>query len=153
MFKIELIIPAKIKDTDLKNIEQKYLKIIKKYIDFKIKEINISYKNSSNAEINQGIEFTTLTKQALYPIILLSEKGKELTSIQFSKFVEDKKLTNKGISLIIAGAYGWRSQDIKNIPLISLSKLTFPSHIAKFLLIEQLYRAISITNNHPYHKT
>ena len=60
---------------------------------------------------------------------------------------------NSNIAFIIGGAFGL-SQEIKNRAdiLISLSRLTFPHLMVRTILIEQLYRASTIINNHPYHK-
>ena len=63
-------------------------------------------------------------------------------------------LNNKKINFLIGDADGI-SSDIKEQSdlLLSLSPLTFPHELARLILIEQIYRAISISNNSPYHRS
>ncbi|MBT6250873.1 MAG: 23S rRNA (pseudouridine(1915)-N(3))-methyltransferase RlmH, partial [Nitrosomonadales bacterium] len=57
------------------------------------------------------------------------------------------------ITFVIGGADGLDSQLLKeSIENISLSKMTLPHHTVKLILIEQIFRAFSILNNHPYHR-
>jgi 23S rRNA (pseudouridine1915-N3)-methyltransferase len=86
-------------------------------------------------------------------IILLDETGKQLTSIELSKFIEQK--TNEAIRSIvflIGGAFGV-SNEIKERANFtwSLSKLVFPHMIVRLILAEQVYRACTILRNEKYH--
>jgi len=51
----------------------------------------------------------------------------------------------------IGGAYGFTEEAKKNHPSIKLSKFVFPHHLARLVLIEQIYRGLSIQRNSPYH--
>ena len=86
--------------------------------------------------------------------ILLDEKGKILSSIEFSKLISDSR--NHGhniINFLIGGADGVNEKISKNVDLtMSLSKMTFPYMLARIVLVEQIYRSETIINNHPYHK-
>ena len=84
-------------------------------------------------------------------IICLSEEGKSFNSIEFTSFLLNLK--NKKINFLIGDADGIPS-DIKDKShlLLSLSPLTFPHELARLILLEQIYRAISISNNSPYHR-
>ncbi|PAF53104.1 23S rRNA (pseudouridine(1915)-N(3))-methyltransferase RlmH [Helicobacter sp. 13S00482-2] len=66
-------------------------------------------------------------------------------------FAELLKNHNK-INFFIGGAYGFEEEFLKKTTSISLSLLTFSHKIAKIVLCEQIYRALSIIHNHPYHK-
>ena len=82
--------------------------------------------------------------------ILLDERGKEVSSEQFSSLVFEKQ--HKNISFIIGGAYGVSEAVAERADqVISLSKLVFPHQLVRVLLAEQLYRAYCIHTNHPYH--
>lgn len=61
--------------------------------------------------------------------------------------------TNAKICFVIGGSFGL-SKDIKNLSdkVISASNFTFPHRLFRIILIEQIYRAVSIINNMPYHK-
>lgn len=81
--------------------------------------------------------------------IALDEKGKDLTSIEFAKLIQDKN----ELSFFIGGAYGLREEFNQSLDFrLSLSKLTLAHQFVKTLLLEQIYRAFCINNNHPYHK-
>ena len=80
------------------------------------------------------------------------EKGKQFTSIDFSRWFFDKISTQK-IIFIIGGAAGHGEEILaKGHFKLSLSELTYPHKLARLLLVEQIYRAITIKNNHPYNK-
>ncbi|PIF04142.1 MAG: 23S rRNA (pseudouridine(1915)-N(3))-methyltransferase RlmH [Arcobacter sp.] len=81
--------------------------------------------------------------------IALDVLGQKLNSFEFSKLLEDK-LT---INFFIGGAYGFDQKFLQKCnKVISLSDLTYAHKIANLVLCEQIFRSLSILNNHPYHK-
>ncbi len=86
-------------------------------------------------------------------IIACDERGAELTTLQLADKLSDWQSLGRDISLIIGGADGLH-QTIKQKAdvLWGLSKLTLPHAFVRVLLCEQLYRAYSVTQNHPYHR-
>jgi len=85
-------------------------------------------------------------------IICLSEEGKLFNSVELCSFLLSFK--NKKINFLIGETDGISSDIKKNSDLIlSLSPLTFPHELARLILIEQIYRAVSISNNSPYHRS
>ena len=85
-------------------------------------------------------------------IICLSEEGKQFNSFELCSLFLNFK--NKKINFLIGDTDGV-SPDIKEKSdlILSLSPLTFPHELARLILIEQIYRAISISNNSPYHRS
>ena len=85
-------------------------------------------------------------------IISLSEEGKIYNSCDFASLLLNFK--NQRILFLIGDSNGL-SSEIKSISnlILSLSPLTFPHELARLILIEQIYRAVSITKNSPYHRT
>ena len=85
-------------------------------------------------------------------IICLSEEGKQFNSLELSSLLLNFK--NKKINFLIGDTDGI-SSEIKEESdlLLSLSSLTFPHELARLILLEQIYRAISISNNYPYHRS
>ena len=79
--------------------------------------------------------------------IILTPEGKLIDSFEFSEL-----LNHSNINFFIAGAYGFDDDFKKNGINISLSPLTMSHKIAKLVLFEQIYRGLTIKNNHPYHK-
>ena len=83
-------------------------------------------------------------------IIALDERGLQLSSHEFAKQIDK---ISQPITFIIGGAYGL-SDELRSKAnlLLSLSAMTMPHVLARVVLIEQLYRAYTINQNHPYHK-
>ncbi|MEO0289388.1 MAG: 23S rRNA (pseudouridine(1915)-N(3))-methyltransferase RlmH [candidate division WOR-3 bacterium] len=80
--------------------------------------------------------------------ILLAKEGKMFDSISFSKLLEKEK-----IAFIIGGVFGVTDDVYNNVDLVlSLSKMTFPHKIARIVLLEQIYRGLTILNKERYHK-
>ncbi|MCC8171828.1 MAG: 23S rRNA (pseudouridine(1915)-N(3))-methyltransferase RlmH [Parabacteroides sp.] len=87
-----------------------------------------------------------------YPV-LLDDKGKEFTSMQFAAYIEKKIHTvAKRLVFIIGGPYGFSEKIYSTASeKISLSKMTFSHQMIRVIFAEQLYRAMTILNNEPYH--
>lgn len=85
--------------------------------------------------------------------VILDEHGKDITTMGLAKHMEQWKCSGKDIAIVIGGPDGLASE-IKNSGEIKLrlSSLTLPHPMVRVLLVEQLYRAWSITVNHPYHR-
>lgn len=86
-------------------------------------------------------------------LVLLDERGKEFSSLQFATYIEKKTHTiAKRLVFIIGGPYGFAETIYdKASEKISLSKMTFSHQMIRLIFIEQLYRAMTILNNEPYH--
>jgi len=86
-------------------------------------------------------------------VIALDERGKDLTTVQLSQLLTGWQRDGRDVTFLIGGADGLdaglkASADM----LIRVSSLTLPHGMVRVLLAEQLYRAWSITQNHPYHR-
>ena len=85
-------------------------------------------------------------------IISLGEEGKSFNSKEFSSLLLN--FNNQKIIFFIGDSDGLSSQfKYDSDFLLSLSPLTFPHELARLILIEQIYRAVSITQNSPYHRS
>ena len=86
-------------------------------------------------------------------IVALDERGKDLTTMQLSQQLTLWQQDGRDVSFIIGGADGLDAEfKQKSDMLIRISSLTLPHGMVRVLLAEQLYRAWSITQNHPYHR-
>ena len=86
-------------------------------------------------------------------VIALDERGKKLTSPNFAKVIDDSTMSYSHICIIIGGADGiYPELRAKANLVISLSDMVFPHALVRVIILEQLYRAISILENHPYHR-
>ncbi|HHT82039.1 MAG TPA: 23S rRNA (pseudouridine(1915)-N(3))-methyltransferase RlmH [Acholeplasmataceae bacterium] len=86
-------------------------------------------------------------------VIALDIKGKKYDSESFSKKIEELKLNGEDIVFLIGGSHGL-SDEVKRRAneRLSFSDFTFPHELFRLMLVEQIYRAESISQNKPYHK-
>ncbi len=140
MLKIKIHCIGKNKDTYIDISTQEFAKRASHNIDIQW----LYYKSDKRLLTKLKMEKNPL-------IILLDEKGKEMTSKQFSSFIFKHESTQ--IHFIL-GEYCGFSQDVQNLKnsKISLSKLTFTYQHARLILAEQLYRAQQIYIKSSYHK-
>lgn len=86
-------------------------------------------------------------------LIALDEHGKDLTTMQLSQLLTQWQRDGRDVTFVIGGADGLDTRFKAGADmLIRLSSLTLPHGMVRVLLAEQLYRAWSITQNHPYHR-
>lgn len=85
-------------------------------------------------------------------VVLLDEHGKEFRSIEFAKWLEQKRNTARRLIFVIGGPYGF-SKDVyaRANEQLSLSKMTFSHQMIRLVFTEQIYRACTIIKGEPYH--
>ncbi len=86
-------------------------------------------------------------------VVLLDERGREYTSREFSTFITRKAVElPKGLIFIVGGPYGFSKAVYDRADaMMSLSKMTFPHELVRLFMVEQLYRAGTISRGEPYH--
>lgn len=85
-------------------------------------------------------------------VVLLDERGDELTSPQLAQLFDNTFTAGRQVVLIIGGAYGVDDRVHQRADVVwSLSPLVFPHQLVRLILAEQLYRAQQISAGHPYH--
>ena len=154
--KITLLFVGKTNFDWVINAVEMYSKRIKKYVNFDIKYI-ADVKNTKNmtAEIQKHKEGELILSllDLKDTVILLDERGKQFTSLQFADFINGKILTSaKSLVFIVGGAYGF-SQDVykRADDKVALSQMTFSHQSIRLIFAEQLYRAFTIIKGEPYH--
>jgi 23S rRNA (pseudouridine1915-N3)-methyltransferase len=132
-------------------IAEHYKKIIKYQIKFiGIDNVNKlppkQIKQSEAKLINKHIETKSYN-------IILDVVGKSLSSHEFANMLQTNLVFGENICFIIGGAFGLDESIVKQANVrLSLSNMTMPHQMAKIVLLEQIYRAQTILENHPYHK-
>lgn len=151
---IKLIVVGKTKSYELVRLINEYVKRINFYKKFKIIVVNsLKSKKNSEKEIKK-IEGENVLKSVKKNelIFLLDENGKSFNSRKFADFLSNKFKTNKSIVFVVGGAHGFSNEiKQKSNEIISLSEMTFSHQIIRLFFTEQVYRALTILNNHPYH--
>ncbi len=154
--KIIIVVIGKTDEAYLNTGIAKYLDRIKHYIPLEMKVIPDLKNTKSLSEEQQKNKEGELILQQIQPtdeLILLDEGGKMFSSRDFAGFMEQKLLLGiKRVVFVIGGPYGF-SMDVYNraTAKISLSKMTFSHQMVRLIFAEQLYRAMTILKNQPYH--
>ena len=144
---IKIICIGKIKEDYLNDLINDYKTRINKYHKIEIIELKDSNINEEKNELLKHINPKDYN-------ICMDIDGKEYSSIELSKLINETFSNGYGnISFIIGGSDGL-DESIKNMcnKRISFSKLTFPHGLFRGMLLEQLYRSFKILNNESYHK-
>jgi len=144
--KIKLIWVGKTKEPFIAEGIGKFIRLLRPYADIAVTEV----KEERGKDIQRMVEKEgeRVTKLGL-PYVLLDEKGKCLTSVEFAGFVRRHP---HDLNFLIGGAYG--VSDLvkeKAADSIALSKMTLTHEMARLFLLEQLYRAHTILQKRGYH--
>lgn len=154
--KITLLVVGKTEDKYLIAGIEKYLIRLKHYIGFSLVVIP-DLKNTKNlSEAQQKAkEAELILKQVsnLDTVILMDEKGKKFSSVQFADYLNRYMIGSvQQLTFIIGGPYGFDECLYKRANgTISLSDMTFSHQMVRLFFVEQLYRAFSILKGEPYH--
>ncbi len=133
-----------------------YEKRLERYLPFQsvlIPDVKNGKKlPSEKLKIKEGESVLKKLNQSDF-LILLDERGKQLSSVQFAKFMENKlQLGNRKLIFLVGGAYGFSDAIYRRADQqLSLSKMTFSHQMIRLFFLEQLFRAMSILKGEPYH--
>ncbi|MFZ7115005.1 MAG: 23S rRNA (pseudouridine(1915)-N(3))-methyltransferase RlmH [Bacteroidota bacterium] len=151
--KIEFIFIGKTTESYLNEGINTYLKRLVNYLPAEILTLAASTSKIREKIIEEESKLIISKIQPRDYVVLLDEKGKELTSRQLAGFLEKQMLagTNRMV-LITGGAYGVSDELKKKVHFtLSASKFTFTHQMIRLLLTEQIYRAMTILRNESYH--
>ncbi|MCK5782576.1 MAG: 23S rRNA (pseudouridine(1915)-N(3))-methyltransferase RlmH [Flavobacteriales bacterium] len=154
--KIKLLVVGKTDDKRIQSLIDDYTNRLKHYIPFELEIIpdikNVKKLSMEQQKTKEG-ELILSKASPADRLILLDEKGKEFSSMNFSKYIQ--KHMNSGVKqviFVVGGPYGF-SKDVysKSQGKISLSQMTFSHQMIRLFFTEQIYRAFTILKNEPYH--
>ena len=160
MFDITLIVMGKLKEKFYLSAAAEYEKRLKGYCSFKIVELpeHRLPEDPSPAEISAGLEkeadliFSKIPKGAWFCVF--TPEGKELSSERFADKLKEVKNAGKSSACFLIGSSFGISQKVKDKAdfKLSMGKMTFPHHLARIMVLEQIYRAEAIQAGSKYHK-
>lgn len=127
------------KSVGIKNLEIKELPISKKS--------SIKERQKEEAKIiSQHIKQNNLN-------VFLDGKGENINSVDISQIISKSSFDGKDLVFFIGGPDGFDEKIIKVAnKIISFGRVTWPHKLIRIMLLEQLYRGVTILNNHPYHR-
>lgn len=154
MIDIKLIVVGKIKEIYLDEAIAEYLKRIKPMASLnvvEIKECNL-YDDARNLKEEGKMILDNISDNNF--VVTLEIDGKELSSVDFSSFIDKHYAYNsKPLTFVIGSSCGLDTEVKKRSDYkLSFSKMTFPHQLMRVVFLEQLYRALAIINNLKYHK-
>lgn len=133
-----------------------YVSRLKHYIPFSVVEIpelkNVSSLSKDQIKTREG-ELILKNIRPTDDLILLDERGKEYTSVELAKVIQDKiSYAGKDMVYVIGGAYGFSEEVYRRADSkISLSRMTFSHQMVRAIFVEQIYRVFTIMRGEPYH--
>jgi 23S rRNA (pseudouridine1915-N3)-methyltransferase len=153
---IKLLALGKTDNKAIQELIDEYTTRLGHYIRFELEVIpDLKHTKSLSETVQKEKEGELILKKLLPTddLLLLDERGKSYTSLEFSDFLQKKM--NSGLRqlvLVIGGPYGFSEEVYTRANgKISLSKMTFSHQMIRPFVVEQLYRAMTIQRNEPYH--
>ncbi|GAA4330670.1 23S rRNA (pseudouridine(1915)-N(3))-methyltransferase RlmH [Mucilaginibacter gynuensis] len=154
--KITLLTVGKTEDAYIKEGIEKYVKRLKHYTKLELVDLPELKNTKALTQEQQKVKEAELILKKITPldyVILLDEKGLELSSTQFAELINKRSVSSSAnIIFVVGGPYGFdaivyqRAND-----KLSLSRMTFSHQMVRLFFVEQLYRAYTIIKGEPYH--
>jgi 23S rRNA (pseudouridine1915-N3)-methyltransferase len=154
--RIKVLWPGKTKNRDIRNVQEFYLERINKMEHSQL----IETKTAKGIEEKFSEKIKEIEAKALEKhlkddyIICLFNGGKEMSSREFARFIRENSSGSSQVITFVVGGFLGLSQRIldRADSLISLSKMTFSHELSRIILLEQIYRALSILKGTNYPK-
>ena len=159
MLTINIVCIGKIKEKFFSDAIDEYSKRLSKYCKLNIIELpDEKIPNKTNPSIENEIKtkecqniINHIKKDSF--IVCLDLNGKELSSEDFSKNIENISMQSSQVTFVIGGSLGLNNEILSLAnQKICFSKLTFPHQLIRVFLLEQLFRAFKISNGETYHR-
>jgi 23S rRNA (pseudouridine1915-N3)-methyltransferase len=158
--KITIACVGKIKEKYFTAAIDEYSKRLSKYVTLDIAQVaddkapeNMSLAQQEQVILNEGRRLLKVIKPQSY-VVALAIDGKQLSSEGLASFITERNVSGVShITFVIGGSLGLSDEVLSRADYrLSFSKMTFPHQLMRVVLLEQIYRAMRINNNEPYHK-
>jgi 23S rRNA (pseudouridine1915-N3)-methyltransferase len=150
--KIKVAWIGKTKEPAIQALTDEYLKRISRFAEISglaVKDEAALLALASGARQNQS---NSNSNKERHRLILLDSRGKQLSSEELAKFLEREQISAIPLLFAIGGSDGFSEKARASAAFtLSLGKMTLPHELARVVLVEQIYRALTILKNHPYH--
>jgi 23S rRNA (pseudouridine1915-N3)-methyltransferase len=143
--KLKIVWIRKTKDPAIQSLTAEYLKRISRFAEV---------EGLSLADEAAVLKLRAKSgSRPAHALVLLDSRGKQLSSEEFAQFLQNHQDRNpQPLALAIGPADGFSSDAVKSAMMVlSLGKMTLAHELARVVLLEQVYRAFTILNGHPYH--
>lgn len=134
---------------------QDYAARLGHYVQFELLELPAHRSGRGGATRARSAEAATLLENVRPTewLVTLDELGQQLSSPELSRFLSDAQRNSRDLLFAVGGDQGLGEEALRRSYLkLSLSRMTLPHRLARLVLVEQLYRALTIQRGEPYHK-
>ena len=155
--KLNIVAVGKIKEGYFREAIDEYVKRAGRFANLQVVEVEECTFNGipNDAQIEKILaeEGKNILKKVEGYVVALCIDGNEVTSVGLCDLIEKVSQTNSTITFVIGGSHGL-SQEVRSRAdkCVSLGRITMPHQLCRVVLTEQIYRALTIKNNVPYHK-
>ncbi|WP_295732284.1 23S rRNA (pseudouridine(1915)-N(3))-methyltransferase RlmH [uncultured Muribaculum sp.] len=154
--KIELIVVGKTNTPYLREGIERYVKRLVHYVPYEIRTIgDIKTTKAMTSERQKEMEGELILQQFQSGdrVVLLDERGREMTSRRFAEYIDRAMNTvSKRLLFVVGGPYGFSQKVYDRADgMLSLSQMTFSHEMIRLFFTEQVYRAMTILRGEPYH--
>ena len=149
--KIKIAWIGKSKEPAIESLADDYLKRISRYVQ--VEALALRDETALLQLCGRAAQSSEKLKSGKSTLVLMDSRGKQLSSEEFARFVGDYQDRNPlPLVFAIGPADGFSDEALKRAQqLISLGRITLPHQLARVVLLEQIYRALTILKGHPYH--
>ncbi len=152
---IRVVAVGRVRDAALREACDAYAQRIRRHHRLEVTEVREAGRKERDAAATMRLEsdalFTAVPRGSR--IVALARGGEVQTSEHFAQEVERWRLEARDVAFLVGGAYGLDQRLLERADQrISLSRMTLPHELARLVLLEQLYRALTILRGEPYHK-
>ncbi|MDP6922947.1 MAG: 23S rRNA (pseudouridine(1915)-N(3))-methyltransferase RlmH [Lutibacter sp.] len=154
--KIKLLAIGKTDEAALRSLIEQYEKRLRHYGSFELLIIpdikNRKHLSIAQQQEKEGVQLLKKVNSGAQ-LVLLDERGKTLSSVGFSQYLQKKmNAGTRELVFAIGGPYGFSKAVYQQATgTLSLSSMTFSHQMIRLFMVEQLYRAFTILKNEPYH--
>ncbi len=154
--KFEIVAVGKLRNDHFRALTDDYLGRLEHYVpveEIEVRESRLTDRNVSKGLAEEAESLESAASEGAVSVAL-DERGKHLTSRELARWVDDWMVTGtRYVSFFIGSANGLDKNFRRGCQRrLSLSKMTLPHEMARMMLAEQLYRAMSIIHGEPYHR-
>lgn len=154
--KVVLLVVGKTTDRHFEAGIAEYASRLSHYLQFSIEVIPELKSTRSMSQGEQKEREAIMIAKALQPsdhVVLLDEHGTERTSMEFAAWMQRKMAMGlRRLVFVVGGPYGFAdSVHMLAKEKVSVSRMTFSHQMIRLIFVEQIYRAMTILNNEPYH--
>lgn len=151
--KIQVLGIGKVREPFYKDGIEEYRKRVERYLGIRILETS---KEKTGSEGDLEAAYSRIRKEHIRAgmSVACDLKGRNLSSEELARFLEEGMIEGIGlVSFLVGGPYGLAPSALEDSKMVlSLSLMTLPHQMARLLLLEQVYRALTIIHGEPYHK-